>query len=70
MRKSPIGNILRLSRRFQAGSSIDGEIITDYGVKNTYINLGTGYGFGTTTSNTININKWLKRNIYRSPQFY
>lgn len=54
----------------QNQSSMNGVINTNYGVKNTYMNLGVGYGLGRTTSTTVNINKWLKQNVYYSPQFY
>lgn len=47
-------------------SSYHGVINNKYGVQNTYFNvLGTGYGFGRTVSNTVNIQK----SIYHSPQF-
>ena len=54
----------------QNQSSTNGVINTDYGVKNSYLNLGLGYGLGKTTSTSFNINRWLKKNVRHSPQFY
>ena len=53
----------------QNRSSNNRIINTNYGVKNTYINLGVGYGLGRTTSTSVNISKWLINNVYYSPQF-